>query len=296
MRLEIEGVCPDVDASLLSLVAHSCERAEGLTGRYQAFVMFVTDARIREINREMRGKDAATDVLSFPSCTYPHGTARQSEERLRRELDPDTGCAHLGDIVISLERARAQADEYGHSVAREIGYLLAHGLFHIMGYDHMTDLDKRAMRAKEEEALTMAGIMREVDKALLEAARAMTERSYAPYSKYAVGAALRAQDGRIYTGCNVECASYGMTVCAERTALCKAVSDGVRSFEAIAIASSGSAPYPCGACRQMLYEFAPGLRVLVTWDGEVRDTTLRALLPEGFGPGSLPEQGREADA
>ena len=102
-----------------------------------------------------------------------------------------------------------------------------------------------------------------------------------------MGAALLATDGRVFTGCNVECAAYGVTMCAERTALCKAVSEGVRSFEAIAIAANGSAPYPCGACRQMLYEFAPDLRVLVTWGDEVRETTLRALLPEGFGPDSL---------
>ena len=76
-------------------------------------------------------------------------------------------------------------------------------------------------------------------------------------------------------------------MCAERTALFKAVSEGVREFTAIAIASRGSAPFPCGACRQSLNEFAPDLRVLVTWDGNVRETTLRALLPEGFGPASL---------
>lgn len=288
MRLEIDGACRDVDEALLRRVADACEQAEGLTGRYQALVMFVTDERIREINREMRSKDTATDVLSFPTCTYPRGTARDNESLLRREIDPDTGCVHLGDIVISLEHARAQAEEYGHSAAREIGYLLAHGLMHVMGYDHMNEMDKRAMREKEEAALTRAGLSRDGDGELLAAAREMTARAYAPYSRYTVGAALRAKDGRVFTGCNVECAAYGMAMCAERTALCKAVSEGVREFEAIAIASNGSAPYPCGACRQMLYEFAPDLRVLVTWEDEVRETTLGALLPEGFGPSSLP--------
>lgn len=288
MRLEIEGACPDVDEALLRRVADACERVEGLSGRYQALVMFVTDARIREINREMRKKDAATDVLSFPTCSYPRGgTAGTCQHLLRRELDPDTGCVHLGDIVISLEHARAQAAQYGHSVAREIGYLLAHGLMHVMGYDHMEEEEKKIMRKREEAALKAAGLSREGDGELLAAAREMTALSYAPYSHYPVGAALLASDGRIFTGCNVECAAYGVTMCAERTALCKAVSEGVRSFVAIAIAAHGSAPYPCGACRQMLYEFAPDLRVLVTWGNEVRETTLRALLPEGFGPESL---------
>ena len=125
------------------------------------------------------------------------------------------------------------------------------------------------------------------DERLLEMAVEMRKFSYVPYSGYAVGAALLGKDGRVFTGCNVENAAYGNTLCAERTALCKAVSEGAREFEAIAIASSGSAPFPCGACRQSLYEFAPDLRVLVTWDGNVRRTTLRELLPEGFGPVSL---------
>ena len=125
------------------------------------------------------------------------------------------------------------------------------------------------------------------DEKLLEMAVEMRRYSYVPYSHYAVGAALLGKDGRVFTGCNVENAAYGNTLCAERTALCKAVSEGAREFEAIASASSGSAPFPCGACRQSLYEFAPELRVLVTWDGNVRKTTLRELLPEGFGPASL---------
>ena len=125
------------------------------------------------------------------------------------------------------------------------------------------------------------------DEKLLQTAVEMMERAYVPYSHYRVGAALLAQDGTVYTGCNVENAAYGNTLCAERTALCKAVSEGARNFTAIAIASRGSAPFPCGACRQSLYEFAPNLRVMVTWDGNVREAILSDLLPEGFGPSSL---------
>ena len=125
------------------------------------------------------------------------------------------------------------------------------------------------------------------DEKLLQTAVEMMERAYVPYSHYRVGAALLAQDGTVYTGCNVENAAYGNTLCAERTALCKAISEGARRFTAIAIAASGSAPFPCGACRQSLYEFAPDLRVLVTWDGNVREAMLSDLLPEGFGPSSL---------
>jgi len=125
------------------------------------------------------------------------------------------------------------------------------------------------------------------DEMLLEKAREMMARAYVPYSGYRVGAALLGEDGTVYTGCNVENAAYGNTLCAERTALCKAISEGARAFTAIAIAARGSAPFPCGACRQSLYEFAPNLRVLVTWDGHVREAKLSELLPEGFGPSSL---------
>lgn len=127
------------------------------------------------------------------------------------------------------------------------------------------------------------------DQMLYQLARDAMKNAYVPYSKYRVGAALLSRDGRVFTGCNIENAAYGNTLCAERTALVKAVSEGVREFTKIAIAASGSAPYPCGACRQVLNEFAPGLRVLVTWGENVAETTLPALLPHGFGPKDLPD-------
>ena len=139
----------------------------------------------------------------------------------------------------------------------------------------------------EGEQMERGQVDKEQIQELISAAMAQLERAYAPYSHFKVGAALLTEEGRIYTGCNIENAAYGNTMCAERTALFKAVSEGVRTFTAIAIASSGSAPFPCGACRQSLYEFAPKLDVLVTWDGQVRKTTLAQLLPEGFGPSSL---------
>ena len=125
------------------------------------------------------------------------------------------------------------------------------------------------------------------DERLLEMAIEARKNAYVPYSGYAVGAALETKDGHVFTGCNVENAAYGNTLCAERTALVKAVSEGYREFTKIAIAASGSAPYPCGACRQSLYEFAPDLEVFVTRDGHVDRVPLAELLPYGFGPSSL---------
>ena len=126
--------------------------------------------------------------------------------------------------------------------------------------------------------------------ALIREAFAAQKFAYVPYSHFHVGAALRGKNGQVFRGCNIENASYTPTICAERTALFKAVSEGAREFTAIAIASNGSMPYPCGACRQALNEFAPELRVLtIAGDGSTDDTTLRALLPHGFGPKDLPD-------
>ena len=120
------------------------------------------------------------------------------------------------------------------------------------------------------------------DQALVDLAFSMMERSYVPYSRFPVGAALLCAGGQVFTGCNVENAAYGSTICAERTAIVKAVSEGCREgWTAIAIAGLGEDfCWPCGACRQMLYEFAPGLRVLAArGDGEFKAVTLSELLP-----------------
>lgn len=114
-------------------------------------------------------------------------------------------------------------------------------------------------------------------------ARECLERAYAPYSGYRVGAALVAVDGTVVTGCNVENASYGLTVCAERAAIARAVAEGKRDFRAIAIATDGSgAITPCGACRQVLAEFAPDLRVVSEGTRTRKEWSLRDLLPDPF--------------
>ena len=126
------------------------------------------------------------------------------------------------------------------------------------------------------------------DQQLVAAAIAASQQAYIPYSRYAVGAALLASDGTVYTGCNVESASYSPTICAERTALVKAISEGKREFMAVAVATR-DAGSPCGVCRQLLYEFSPPMRVIMAdMAGNIRvTTTLKALLPHGFGPANL---------
>lgn len=119
---------------------------------------------------------------------------------------------------------------------------------------------------------------------LIDAAAAARERAYAPYSEFRVGAAVLTKEGRCYTGCNVENVSYGLTCCAERVALFKAISDGERDFEAIAV-TAGTEDYctPCGACRQVLAEFGTNIKVfMVNRRGEYRMQTVGELLPAAF--------------
>ena len=125
-------------------------------------------------------------------------------------------------------------------------------------------------------------------KELARLASSARELAYAPYSKFKVGAAILTTDGKTYTGCNVENASYGISMCAERVALFNTVSDGQKSIHSIALSLSGSGS-PCGACRQALYEFNPSMRVYLADETASihHETTLNMLLPHAFGPENL---------
>ncbi len=122
------------------------------------------------------------------------------------------------------------------------------------------------------------------EKELCQKAIDMLQRSYSPYSHFAVGAALECADGTVFTGCNIENAAYSATVCAERTAIFKAVSEGYRDFKRIAIAGcSDDFCVPCGVCRQVMQEFAPQLEVIcLNGKGESKHFALKELLPYGF--------------
>jgi cytidine deaminase len=133
------------------------------------------------------------------------------------------------------------------------------------------------------------------DEMLIEAAKRAREKAYVPYSTFPVGAALITEDGTLFTGCNIENASFGLTNCAERTAIFKAVSEGHRKFTAIAVvADTSEACSPCGACRQVMSEFGPDARVILTnLRGHTLVTTVRELLPGAFTPMDLPRKGGE---
>ncbi len=138
-------------------------------------------------------------------------------------------------------------------------------------------------------------------RALLRLAAQARENAYAPYSGFSVGAALLAEDGAMFSGCNVENASYGLTICAERAAIVRAAAEGKRRFRAIAIVSAGNPPAaPCGACRQALAEFAEDMEILLGGpDGAERERlSLAELLPRRFGPEALEKtkDGQKSDS
>ena len=277
--------------------ADQCPRIEGIRLPCEICVVLCDDEKIREINTVHRSTARSTDVLSFPAVTFSPGkTAGQEEGRLRAEYDDATGMCFLGDVVLSVPHIIRQAEEYGHDRRREAAYLLVHGICHLMGYDHMEPEDQKKMRQMEEKILSAVSLSREKNEAdwlspedeeLIEFAFGAMEKSYSPYSHYPVGAAIRAADGRIFTGCNIENAAFSAGICAERTAVFKAVSEGVTHFRAIAIV--GKKPsWPCGVCRQVLNEFSDDLKILIAARGyRTEVSSLKALLPHSFGPEEL---------
>ncbi len=150
----------DVSGALeaqLTAVIRAALDAEQVTIPCEVNVLVTNDAAIHEINLDMRGVDRPTDVLSFPMFELTPG-----EKPGEEDADPDTGLVPLGDMVISLERAEAQAQEFGHSVEREVSYLAVHSVLHLLGYDHMDEGPMKAqMRKREEEILNDLGITRE---------------------------------------------------------------------------------------------------------------------------------------
>lgn len=122
------------------------------------------------------------------------------------------------------------------------------------------------------------------DEELIETARQYREHSYSPYSRFKVGAAVLTAGGKVYGGCNIENSSYGLTVCAERTAIFKAVSEGEREFEALAVIADTEVPCsPCGACRQVMADFKIPRIIMANLRGEVKTASLAELLPFAFG-------------
>ena len=155
--ISAETELPQGAEELLNKVITTALTAQGMTLGCEINVLLTDDEGIRRVNRSMRGIDQATDVLSFPMFDIPAGSLPS-----RLCSDPDSGLIPLGDMCISVERARAQAEEYGHSLERELSYLAVHSVLHLLGYDHMDEgAQKALMRGREEAILGLLGITRE---------------------------------------------------------------------------------------------------------------------------------------
>ena len=158
LKVNISGRADRAAARLIRIAAKAAFAAMDYGFDGQVDVHLTDDEGIRDYNRAYRDRDAATDVLSFPLHDFTRGHCAVPPARLR---EPDTGRVMLGDMVISVQRARAQAEELGHGFSRECAYLTVHSMLHLLGYDHEDEgAEQRVMRAKEEQVLARLGLTR----------------------------------------------------------------------------------------------------------------------------------------
>ena len=308
---------PAAAVKLLKQGLQAVAKLHKLSAKTEVSVSLVNDEVIHVLNKDYRGIDRSTDVLSF---------ALDEAEEPQEIGGPDTHL--LGDIIISAETAVRQGEEYGHGLNRELVYLGVHSLLHLLGYDHMNKEDKAVMREEEEKALQLIHLsqadlgkvtgktdsehfaetvvdvaskrrkegegrmgrddVKKTDKMikkLYKKALKTRENAYVPFSKFKVGAAVLTKAGEIYTGCNVENSSFGLTVCAERVAMFTAAAAGVRPGEItmlLVVADTEDVTSPCGACRQVMAEFEIPAIVMANVHGDMRVVKLEELLPFSF--------------
>ena len=157
VTVEAETAVSKHTVALIRRAIRTALQCEGVTVPCEIDVLLTDDEGIHEINLDMRGVDAPTDVLSFPAFSYVPGEPPTDES----DADPMTGLTPLGDMAISMERVKAQAAEYGHSRSRELGYLVVHSVLHLLGYDHLDEGEqKRQMREREEAIMAQLALTR----------------------------------------------------------------------------------------------------------------------------------------
>ena len=157
---DVPGAASEGNCALIRKAIRTVLALEGVTAPCEVDVLFTDDEGIHQINLDMRNVDRPTDVLSFPEFDLEPGQPPQAEDE--ELLDPATGLLPLGDMVISMERVKVQAKEYGHTNRRELAYLTVHSVLHLLGYDHLDEGEEKArMRQREETILGQLGIGRE---------------------------------------------------------------------------------------------------------------------------------------
>ncbi len=153
---DIEGAADKRTCALIRRTIRTALAAEGLTAPCEVDVLLTDDEGIHQINLDMRNVDRPTDVLSFPEFDL-----KPEELPAAEDADPGTGLIPLGDMVLSMERVAAQAEEYGHSRQRELAYLVTHSVLHLLGYDHLDEGEmKQQMRGREEAIMALLGLER----------------------------------------------------------------------------------------------------------------------------------------
>lgn len=244
----------------------------GIKTNYIIDVNIVDNKSIHEINKEYRGIDKATDVISFAFFD-------DKDEKVISDVPTS-----LGQILISYEKAEEQAEAYKHSIEREMSFLFTHGMLHLLGFDHMNKKDELIMFNIQDEILGGHFMTKEE---LIAKAIEARNLSYSPYSNFKVGAALLTKDGKVYLGSNIENSSYPLCMCAERNAMYNAKMHGMEQdkIEALAVVADTDEPCsPCGACRQVMAEILPKTCkvYLANLKGMVKETTIDELLPFAF--------------
>lgn len=162
MKIAVEYIDTEKNNMTGRLIKKTLKKAAKVYGNKKKLSVYIgmcTDEYIKQINKEHRNIDKETDVLSFPLINW-QSPCEWNSLKYGEDIDPQTGYTELGDIIISAETAKRQAEEFDHTVQREIAYLALHGFLHLLGYDHMNEEDKKVMRQKEENILSILNIMR----------------------------------------------------------------------------------------------------------------------------------------
>lgn len=157
MKIYFDGVGLFTKPFLKKLLEKALKHLNQPSELLEMTLSIVSPEQIRELNKQFRDVDAVTDVLSFPTCDNP---TRGAITVVCEEINPETDLCNIGDVIICMERAKEQANEYGHSLKRELAFLALHGMLHLLGYDHIQEDDEKQMFTLQNEILTQAGISR----------------------------------------------------------------------------------------------------------------------------------------
>ena len=252
---------------------HVLEKLEK-KGDFEVSLTLVSPEEQKELNRAYRKIDRETDVLTF------------AYDETDKESLP---IEDLGTITICPEVAKRQAKEFRHPYERELAFLFIHGLLHIFGYDHQTDVDSQKMFALQNEILnTLPFDFYTNQKRLLASLLEAQSHAVVPYSHFRVGAVVVTKDGKYITGFNIENSSYPATCCAERVALYSAYAQGYRKEDIVAlgcITDSKNVGTCCGVCRQVMSELMNLYAPVYIYSGDGKQhlfTTVEGLLPHPF--------------